>query len=185
MRYHGGAFNLKRLGGLLVNIRPLSCSGSSDLSDMGHCNHLAGRGAIYLAVSGLPPYLSSLLNSVPSQSRLSPTKWVFLFTRYFGLFVQLSVISLKSFINPLMWGHPYLRRLLSVNLSLMMDGLSVDVCRDLYISQVVFGGILLACIQAILMLRGNCLTTIQVGCLIYAPPQFTLFISKTVASHMR
>ena len=105
MRYHGGTFNLKRLAGLLVNIRLLSCSGSFDLSDMGHYNNLAGRGAIYLAVSRLSPYLSSLLNSVPSQSRFSPTKWVFLFTRYFGLLVQLSVISLKSFINPLMWGN--------------------------------------------------------------------------------
>jgi hypothetical protein len=93
MRYHEGACNLKRLG--LVNIR-LSCSGSSGFSDMGHCNHLAGRGAIYLVVSELPPFLSSLvLNSVPSQSRLSPTKWVFLFTRYFGIFVQASVIPLN------------------------------------------------------------------------------------------
>jgi hypothetical protein len=55
-----------------------------------------------------------------------------------------------------MWGHPYLRWLLSVNLSLpvILDELSVDLCRDLYIFQVVFGGLLLACIQAILMLRG-------------------------------
>jgi len=94
---------------------------------------LARRGGIYLAVSELPPFPSSLLNSVPSQSRSSPTKWVFLFTRYFGLFVQ--------------------ARLLSVNLSLVLDELSVDICRELYICQVVFGGLLLACIQAILMLR--------------------------------
>ena len=59
MRYHGGAcnLNLKRLG--LVNVCRLSCSGSSDFSDMGHYNHLAGRGAIYLAVSELLPFLSS------------------------------------------------------------------------------------------------------------------------------
>ena len=62
-----------------------------------------------------------------------------------------------------MWGPPYLRRLLSVNLSLVLDALSVDTCRDLYISQVAFGGLLLACIQAILMLRGIVLTTIQVS----------------------
>jgi len=67
------------------------------------------------------------------QSRLSPTKWVFLFTRYFGLMIQ--------------------ARLVSVNLSLTFDGLSVDICRELYISQVVFGGVLMACIQAVLMLR--------------------------------
>jgi len=67
------------------------------------------------------------------QPRLSPTKWIFLFTRYFGLLAQ--------------------ARLVSVNLSLILDALSVDVCRELYISQVAFGGILLACIQAILMLR--------------------------------
>jgi hypothetical protein len=58
IRYHGGTcnfkLNLKRLG--LVNVCRLSCSGSSDFSDMGHCNHLAGRGAIYLAVSELSPF---------------------------------------------------------------------------------------------------------------------------------
>ena len=59
MRYHGGACNLlKRIG--LVYIRRLSCSGSFDLSDMGHRNHLAGRGAIYLAVSELLLPLSFL-----------------------------------------------------------------------------------------------------------------------------
>lgn len=66
-----------------------------------------------------------------------------------------------------------------------MDELSVDICQELYISQVVFGGVLLACIQAILMLRGNCPTTIQVSYLIYTASQFTLFISKTAASRMR
>jgi hypothetical protein len=67
-----------------------------------------------------------------------------------------------------MWGLPYdLRRMLSVNLSLIMDTLSVDMCRELHISQVVFGGVLLACIQAILMLRGNCLK-ILVSYFIYA-----------------
>ena len=63
----------------------------------------------------------------------------------------------KSFINPLKLAHSYhdLRRLQSINLSLMMDELSVDICQELYISQVVFGGVLLACIQAVLMLRGS------------------------------
>jgi len=67
------------------------------------------------------------------QSRLSPTKWVYLFTRYFGLLVQ--------------------ARLVSVNLSLILDTLSVEDCRILYISQVVFSGVLFICIQAIFMLR--------------------------------
>lgn len=60
----------------------------------------------------------------------------------------------RLYINPLItWGHPYLRRLVSINLSL--DTLSVEICRNLYISQVIFCGILLACIQAVLMLRGT------------------------------
>ena len=57
MRYHGGACNLKRLG--LVKIR-LSFSWSPDLSDMGHCNYLAGRGPIYLAVSDFHLFSLSL-----------------------------------------------------------------------------------------------------------------------------
>ena len=69
------------------------------------------------------------------------------------MLVQASVISLYLISDV---GHPYdnLRRLLSINLSLILEDLSVDVCRELYISQVVFGGVLFACIQAILMLRG-------------------------------
>jgi hypothetical protein len=67
---------------------------------------------------------------------------------------SVSHFSANSYINPLMWGHSYLRRLVSINLTLTLNPLPVDVCRELYISQVAFGGILLGCIQAILMLRG-------------------------------
>ncbi|KAF8806838.1 hypothetical protein BYT27DRAFT_6610649 [Phlegmacium glaucopus] len=67
------------------------------------------------------------------QSRSSPTKWVYLFTRYFGLMAQ--------------------ARLVSVNMSLILDTFSVDICRELYVSQVVAGGVLMACIQVVLMLR--------------------------------
>ena len=158
MRYHGGSCNLKKTG--LVNIR-LSCSCSSDLSGMGHCNHLARWGAIYLAVSELPPFLSSssLLNSLPTWKSIQKFSYKVGFSVYKILRSTCSSVGhfSKSFIN----SHPYdLRRLLSVNLSLKMDALSVDMCRELHISQVVFAGVLLACIQAILMLRGNCLVKI-------------------------
>ncbi|KAF9485514.1 hypothetical protein BDN70DRAFT_591086 [Pholiota conissans] len=73
------------------------------------------------------------------QSRHSPTKWVFLFTRYFGLLAQ--------------------ARLVSINLALEVGNFSTDVCRMLYVSQVVFGGTLMACIQALLMLRVYALCT--------------------------
>ncbi|KDR80974.1 hypothetical protein GALMADRAFT_241553 [Galerina marginata CBS 339.88] len=73
------------------------------------------------------------------QNRRSPTKWVFLFTRYFGLLAQ--------------------ARLVSINLSLGMGTYSLDVCRMIYTSQVVFGGMLMACIQSVLMLRVYALYT--------------------------
>ena len=189
MRYHGGSFNLKTIG--LVNIR-LSCSCSSDLSGMGHCNHLARWGAIYLAVSELPPFLSSsfLLNSVPTWKSIQKFSYKVGFSVYKILRLVGSSVGhfSKSFINSLMC-HPYDltgRRLLSINLSLILEELSVDNCRELYISQVVFGGLLLACIQSILMLRGKFLTTISHWQLfdLYAS-KYTLFISKTAASHMR
>ncbi|KAF8184402.1 hypothetical protein BJ912DRAFT_526439 [Pholiota molesta] len=73
------------------------------------------------------------------QSRCSPTKWVFLFTRYFGAIAQ--------------------ARLVSLNLALIPGMLTPAECRMLYISQVVFGGTLMACIQALLMLRVYALYT--------------------------
>ncbi|KAF8159236.1 hypothetical protein B0H34DRAFT_655556, partial [Crassisporium funariophilum] len=67
------------------------------------------------------------------QSIRSPTKWVFLFTRYFGILAQ--------------------ARLVSVNMSLTLGTFSTDICRMIYISQVICGGVLMACVQSLLMLR--------------------------------
>lgn len=60
-----------------------------------------------------------------------------------------------------MWTLSYLRRLVSVNMSLILGACSVDICRRLYIYQVVFGGVLMACIQAVLMLRGIVISKLQ------------------------
>lgn len=48
----------------------------------------------------------------------------------------------------------YLRRLVSLNLTLGSGIFSIEVCRMIYATQVVFGGILMACAQSFLMLRG-------------------------------
>ncbi|KAF9038505.1 hypothetical protein BJ165DRAFT_1531593 [Panaeolus papilionaceus] len=63
----------------------------------------------------------------------SPTKWVFLFTKYFAFVAQI--------------------RLMTINMGLQLGTFSLEVCRQFYVYQVVTGGILMACVQSLLMLR--------------------------------
>ncbi|PPQ94707.1 hypothetical protein CVT25_009562 [Psilocybe cyanescens] len=82
------------------------------------------------------------------QSQRSPTKWVFLLTRYFGLLAQASKLT-----NVFTSASSSTRRLVSICLTVIDSQFSIEECRMIYATQVVCGGILMACIQAILMLR--------------------------------
>ncbi|KAF8888106.1 hypothetical protein BD779DRAFT_1525611 [Infundibulicybe gibba] len=68
-----------------------------------------------------------------TQPRRSLTKWVYLFMRYFALLAQM--------------------RLVALFMTISTGNVSTALCRDLYISQAVGGGILMICLQAILTIR--------------------------------